>query len=376
MNWKIEGLKKLDGALGGISCNVSKFIVSPRKKTSEGLKKILVIRPGGIGDAVLLYPALRELMNHFPDASIDVLAEKRNAGIFSVCPYVGGIFQYDKRPHETLFKVIKEGYDVVIDTEQWHRLTAALSYLTRAPLRVGFETNERAGLFSHPVPYGQNDYEVYSFLNLVAAVTGENYDFDKESPFIPLDRVSYGGISTALSDFRKGKKAIVGLFAGATVAERRWGVKRFVDLSRGFWDEDIGTVIVGGKADKSDSEMFAGGGTNGYLLDYIGGTTLGETAAVISELDLFISGDSGLMHIAYGVGTPTVSLFGAGIEKKWAPKGGNHIAINKNPPCSPCTKFGYTPTCPYEVKCLADITVGEVKESAMKLLARSLGTRT
>jgi ADP-heptose:LPS heptosyltransferase len=167
----------------------------------------------------------------------------------------------------------------------------------------------------------------------------------------------------------------VGLFAGATVPERRWGVNRFADLSRELQDENIGTVIVGGGADKGDSQIFARRGTNGYLLDYIGGTTLGETAVVISELDLFISGDSGLMHIAYGVGTPTVSLFGAGIEKKWAPRGGNHTAINKNLPCSPCTKFGYTPSCPYDVKCLVDITVEEVKESAVKLLARSLGTR-
>jgi ADP-heptose:LPS heptosyltransferase len=95
-----------------------------------------------------------------------------------------------------------------------------------------------------------------------------------------------------------------------------------------------------------------------------------ETAAIISQLDLFATGDTGLMHIAYGVGTPTVSLFGAGIQKKWAPIGENHIAINKNLSCSPCTKFGYTPRCPYGVKCLSEITVEEVKEAVLKLLSR------
>jgi ADP-heptose:LPS heptosyltransferase len=81
------------------------------------------------------------------------------------------------------------------------------------------------------------------------------------------------------------------------------------------------------------------------------------------------------MHVAYGVGTPTVSLFGAGIQRKWAPAGGIHIAINKNVPCSPCTKFGYTPKCPYDVRCLSGITVEEVKESVVTLLARSLTGR-
>jgi len=369
MNWKIEGLKRLDGVLGRISCSVAEFVVSPKKKTSEGTRKILVIRPGGIGDAVLLYPALAELRNHFPDSVIDILAEKRNAGILTDCPYITTLFQYDKRSHESLYRVIKEGYDIVIDTEQWHRLTAALSYLTRAPVRAGFATNERARLYSAPVPYSHEDYEVYSFLNLVSAVTGKRYEFDKERPFIPLDRGSYDGISSAISDFRRDKKAVVGLFSGATVRERRWGVNKFAELAEELSREHIGVVIVGGETDKRDSEIFQKADTNGFLLDYIGGTTLGETAAVISELDLFISGDSGLMHIAYGVGTPTVSLFGAGIQRKWAPAGGNHIAINKNVPCSPCTKFGYTPDCPYGVRCLEEISVSEVKKSVLRVLS-------
>jgi len=84
-----------------------------------------------------------------------------------------------------------------------------------------------------------------------------------------------------------------------------------------------------------------------------------------------VSGDTGLMHLAYGVGTPTVSLFGAGIQEKWAPPGVNHLTINKHVPCSPCTKFGYTPSCPYGVRCLGEVTVEEVRESVLDLLEHS-----
>jgi ADP-heptose:LPS heptosyltransferase len=372
MNWKIEGLKKLDGILGSISCSFSKLIVSPRKKEESESRKILVIRPGGIGDAVLLYPALSELRSHYGDYTIDVLAEKRNWGIFAVCPYIDNLLLYDSRPHETLYRVITGGYDVVIDTEQWHRMTAALSYLTRAPERMGFATNEKAGLYTHEVPYSQDDYEAVSFLNLVSALTGKVYEFDRDRPFMPLVLRSDGGIASSISDFRKGKSAVVGLFAGATVPERRWGADRFAELSRSLQEENIGTVILGGEAEKTDSEFFKNRCIDGHLLDYIGCTTLGGTAAVISELDLFISGDTGLMHIACGVGTPTLSLFGAGIENKWAPRGENHIVINRRLHCSPCTRFGYTPKCPYGVRCLAEISVGEVKEAAMELLSRSM----
>ncbi|MGH7850400.1 MAG: glycosyltransferase family 9 protein, partial [Thermodesulfobacteriota bacterium] len=305
--------------------------------------------------------------------TIDVLAEKRNSGIFAVCPYIDGLLLYDRLPLETLYRVIKAGYDIVIDTEQWHRMTAALSYITRAPERIGFATNERSGLYSRKVPYNQDDYEAVSFLNLVSALTAEKYEFDKARPFLPIPG-PHDALSSAISEFRKGKRAVVGIFTGATVPERRWGAKNFAELAEELSRGNIGSVIVGGESEKDDSEIFKKRCTNGYLLDYIGGTTLGETAAVISEVDLFISGDTGLMHIAYGVGTPTLSLFGAGIQNKWAPLGDDHVAINKNEPCSPCTRFGYTPKCPYGVRCLTEISVEEVRESAMQLLARSPNT--
>ncbi|HSC35644.1 MAG TPA: glycosyltransferase family 9 protein [Thermodesulfobacteriota bacterium] len=374
MNWKTEGIKRLDGVLGRLACSASKFMVTPRKKGGRESRKILVIRPGGIGDAVLLYPALSELRNRYKDHTIDVLSEKRNSGIFAGCPYIDGLFLYDRLPHETLYRVIRAGYDIVIDTEQWHSMTAALSYLTRAPERVGFATNERAGLYTRKVPYSHDDYEAFSFLNLVTALTGEEYEFDKARPFLPIPG-QHDAVSSAISEFRKGKRAVVGIFTGATVPERRWGANNFADLAEKLSMENIGSVLVGGESEKGDLREFARTRENGPLLDFIGKTKLNETAAVISELDLFISGDTGLMHIAYGVGTPTLSLFGAGIQKKWAPPGDDHAAINTNEPCSPCTRFGYTPKCPYGVRCLTGISVEEVKESAMGLLACSPSSR-
>jgi len=314
---------------------------------------------------------LRVLRENFRDSEINVLAEKRNAGILKGCPYINNLFLYDLRPPIELFKVLRANYDIVIDTEQWHRFAAIASYLTKAPIRVGFKTNERAELFTHPVSYSHDEYEVYSFLNLVSAVTGEKYDFDGDEPFIPLDPSLISRVCHSISKFRKGWGAVVGVFTGATVPERRWGVDNFAEVSKCLSKKGIGTVIVGGNAELEDAMEFEGIAGRENVLNFVGKTSLMETAAVISQVDLFVTGDTGLMHIAYGVGTPTVSLFGAGIQKKWAPIGKKHIAINRNLFCSPCTRFGYTPKCPYNVKCLRDITVEEVKESALRLLAQS-----
>jgi ADP-heptose:LPS heptosyltransferase len=103
-------------------------------------------------------------------------------------------------------------------------------------------------------------------------------------------------------------------------------------------------------------------------VDLTGQTSLYVLWKVIGEGDLLISCDTGVLHLAYGVGTPSLSLFGAGSEVKWAPKGKRHRSINKHFSCSPCTVFGVTPPCPIEVACLETISVEEVEEAAWKLL--------
>jgi len=110
----------------------------------------------------------------------------------------------------------------------------------------------------------------------------------------------------------------------------------------------------------------------GLGLNLAGMTSLSESAAIIQKSSLLLSGDSGVLHIAVGLGVPTVSLFGPGRVKKWAPRGDRHIVINKELPCSPCTSFGTTPPCPNKTRCMSDITVDEVV-NAVTMLLTSVG---
>ncbi|NIP31378.1 MAG: glycosyltransferase family 9 protein, partial [Candidatus Dadabacteria bacterium] len=349
MKYKIQILKSIDAIIGKPAIYISRLI-RPRASSVvdisgltaiEQLKKyralkILVIRPGGIGDAVLLFPALKKLKDEFKDCRVDLLAEKRNYGIFKHCEYTENIILYDRKPFQSLLKLYRAGYDIVIDTEQWHRLTSVIGYLTRAPVRVGFNTNERVKLFTHSVEYSHEDYESVSFLNLVSSLTLKKYEFDPNREFLSLKMDDSSEIAEQMEEYSKKWEYTVGIFSGATVDERLWGVKNFVEVAKKLNDNNIGIVVLGGDSEIGDSREFEKVLDDGDFLSFVGRTTLHETAVVISKLDLFISSDTGLMHIAYGVGTPTVSLFGAGIEPKWGPKGAKNIIINKNLPCSPC----------------------------------------
>jgi ADP-heptose:LPS heptosyltransferase len=257
----------------------------------------------------------------------------------------------------------------VIDSEQWHRLSAIVSRFASAPVKIGFDTNERRRMFTHPIPYSHDDYEAASFARLLEPLGFQPGSVESEAPFLSVpDAVSNKAAAVLLESLPA--QPFVAVFPGASIPERRWGADRFRRVAELLSAFEIRVVAVGGDEDRLQGDVIAGGGLG---LNLAGLTSLAETAAVIQKSSLLLSGDSGVLHIAVGLGVPTVSLFGPGRAKKWAPRGDRHIVINKCLPCSPCTTFGTTPPCPINVRCLRDITVDEVVNSVTMLLT-SLGT--
>jgi ADP-heptose:LPS heptosyltransferase len=352
---KIEILKIADKFIG-------KFIVAIMKERGEAQAprngSFLFIRPGGIGDAVLLIPAIQAIKRAFPSASIDVLAEKRNSSVFQLCPTDCTITEYDT-PKLLLF-MLRKKFDVVIDTEQWHRFSAIVGRCIRAHQSVGFATNDRKKLFTSPVNYSHSDYEADSFLKLLKPL-GLTERFHFNSPFFSIPTAARAQAHTLLGSYVN--KPFIALFPGASISERRWGAGKFRAVAERL---NVPVVVVGGKVDAEAGDRITAGGIG---LNLAGKMSLSETAAVLEKALILVSGDSGILHIAVGLGKPTVSLFGPGIASKWAPQGNQHIVINKYLPCSPCTKFGTTPHCSINAKCMGDITVSEVVAAVERLVS-------
>ncbi len=353
---KVRLLKQLDRILGNAAVF---FMRKPTPTAVQAPRKILFIRPGGIGDAVFLLRAIRAVKDKYPSCSITVLAEKRNASIFTFSGAVTRILLYDRIPD--LLAAIRGGFDVVIDTEQWHRLSAVIARLTGASLLVGFDTNNRKKLFTHPIPYFHDSHESESFLALLEPLGISQVEPLESLLTIPPQVVTAMEKKLAVL---AGKPYIV-LFPGASIPERRWGTERFRELARRIQNWGFPVVVVGGLDDALAGHDIVSDGSG---LNFAGKTTLAETAAIIARSRLMVTGDSGLLHIAAELKVPTVSLFGPGIEKKWAPRDDRHIVLNKHLSCSPCTRFGYTPKCQIGARCLGLITVEDVERAVRQIL--------
>jgi ADP-heptose:LPS heptosyltransferase len=345
-------LKTIDRLLGGTLARLLGFATAASApKPLPAIRTVLIIRPGGMGDAVLLIPMLRALKDRFPSAAIHLLAERRNAGIFDLVPELGlKVYCYDRAGE--FLRVLFDRYDVVIDTEQWYRLSAVAARLIRAKIRSGFATNERRNLFNLPVPYDQNRYEAENFLSLLEAVTGKPAVFDPDKPFLKIP----GSVTRA-------QKTVL-IAPGASYREKQWGIGKFRRLTEWLLDQGWSVGLIGGPDDAREAATIAQGLS---VENWAGRTTLIETARRIAAAALVVGGDSLVIHLAAAVGTPTIALFGPTPPKQWAPRGKAHRLLYHPPECSPCSRFGHIPPCPFDVECLKRITVEEVEEAVVKM---------
>lgn len=356
---KVHLIKFIDRWLGNaLALSLPKPLPPPQNLSR--LRSVLLIRPGGIGDAVHLVPTIQALQNYSPDIVIDILAECRNCGVFDLSPGIRQVFCYD-RPGQFL-NVWRNCYDVVIDTEQWHFLSAVVARLVRAPLKIGIATNERTRLFTHAISYCQENYEVDSFLRLLEPLGIADWGKMSSDKWLRVPKDSERLMASLLP--ADNNRPIIVLFPGASITEKCWGSDRFRLVAEWCLRQELRVIVVGGKGDREEGQSIA---TGLDVLNLAGRTSLAGTAAILEHASCLVSGDSGLLHIAAGLGIPTVALFGPSSVAKWAPRGAQHITLLKAD-CSPCSRYGYTPECPHDVGCMSEITVPDVISAISRLM--------
>lgn len=333
----------------------------PLRPLSPGVQapsKILMIRPGGMGDAVLTLPLVAALARRLPEASIDVLAEARNFEVYAIGDTgVAEVVRYDISPLATFAKLRARRYDVVIDTEQFHVLSTIYASRLRAGRLAGFDTFGRRAMLTDTAPYSEDDYEVHSFLRLFSVLTGEEARFDPDTPFLTPHQNHFEWADGALAS--ASGQPIASVMCAAGAPRRLWPVERLTLVCAHLRRRGFRVALIGGgdgRARAAEIRKALGEGCE----DFTGSTSLARTAALLARSAVCVTPDTGILHLAYAVGTPTLSLFGSGVRAKWAPPGTDHVWVSANLDCSPCTSWGRTPECGRDNACMTALPVETV----------------
>lgn len=354
----IEQLKRIDRLIGPFMLKIMPASNRKRPELSK-IGRILVVRPGGLGDAVLLLPVLKEICLAYPGLKIDILCEKRNQGVFIGIPYINDTFSY-KSPKD-LLRLFMNQYDIAVDTEQSHFMTAGLMRTVIARIRVGFQVNAREKLYDISLPYAQDSYEAEMFWELFQSVFQLPILFKwRHTPYfrsVPLP----GGIKPIPT------APFICIFPGATIEERLWPEARWAEVIDQAADMGFSSILLGGLNEKDICREIMSACRTAQVINLCTKLSIAETAGLFEKAGLLISTDSGILHLGVVSGLPTISLFGSGIDAKWAPRGKRHVVINKKLACSPCTVFGTTPACPNHKACMMQIFPEDVIKGVHEL---------
>ena len=333
------------------------------------IKKILVRGANWVGDAVMTIPALRELQRVFPSAQITLFTRGWAHGIFEDADFIDKILTFEKTESKTgdVFaqaKVIKEGkFDlaVLFPNSFESALTAKLGKVSR---RFGYSKDARRFLLTDAIkiPEWKNErHEVYYYLNLVAEI--ERKFFGTEIVLSTEPKTDLKVSEARKAEARKTLEAngvdlsqkIIALGVGSTNSRaKRWQMESYAELNDRIQTELNADVILVGAENELEvaQEVFEKSNIKPIILT--GKTDLAEVAAILSEIDLLVSNDMGLAHIAPAVGTKTLVIFGPTNELTTKPIGAE--IIRKNVECAPCMLRD----CPIDHRCMTRISAGEV----------------
>ena len=331
-------------------------------------KKILLIRLSSLGDIVLTTPAIRAVRAHFADAYIAMLVGKQSADVLRENPHLDEIITFDrlaknKDTREMLrtVRVLRERkFTLAIDLQRKFR-TELLMYFSGAAARVG-----KGKLCNVRVPERENKHATAHYFDLLHAVGIPAEDQRLELFLAESERVDASQRFDAAGVTQTGLK--VGVFPGAGWKLREWMPDRFAAIGDRLVRHFNAEVLIFGGQKEAELVDTVANLMAGRSVPFAGNLQVRELAACIEKCDLFLTNDTGPMHIAAAVGTPTVSLFGPGNHIRFQPLGGLHQIIRHDVPCSPCKQF--TDKCKDNI-CMKKITVDEVWQSISDTLVSS-----
>ncbi|MCF6245781.1 MAG: glycosyltransferase family 9 protein [Desulfobacula sp.] len=318
------------------------------KNLLELTRKILVIRPGGMGDALLLLPVLKKT-SVSRGVTIDILCEPRNKTIFENAEFINKVFSY-QNPLSAL-SLFQHRYDAVIDTEQSYILSAWTARLVPAKLRVGFDTFKRKKMFNRSIAYHAN-YEADNFWQLFSIVFKFKKPFSFNYPYIKASKTK--------QSLYNNLENIICLFPGATTHQRHWPEKRWAQVCDHIAARGYTPVLIGGSMEIQSCNKIFADCTAKNIVNLSGELSIAQTVHLFTHAKGLISTDSGILHLGVICNIPTISLFGPSSPKKWGPTGRFDQIIHKGIDCAPCASFGTIPACRNKNACMQKIVVEDV----------------
>jgi len=323
-------------------------------------------------------PALQALREAFPDARISILARPWVSGLYgreSFCdeliPYEAATGWKDLRAKlEIASELRARKFDCAVLLQNAFE-SAALVRLARVPIRIGYARDGRGWLLTHPIPVptkGETPpHQRFYYLELLKrARLIESYS--EELP------IRLGGSLKAAEAgrLRLGTAGITGAVIGVSPGAayggaKRWLPERFAEAAVETASRIGATVAVFGSQEEAEICAIVADTvriTGTECVNFAGTTDLATFIELAAACDVYLTNDSGPMHIASALGVPTIAVFGATDDIATGPTGDLSLVVREQVECSPCLLR----ECPIDHRCMTRVSSARIAEAALHVL--------
>ena len=351
---------------------------------AESIKRVVVRGTNWVGDAVMTVPALRALRRVLPDAHITLVIRPGTKGIFSEAEFIDDVLVYDRKGVLSVIGQVREWkrreFELAVLFQNAFE-AALIPFLAGVPLRLGYATESRQALLTHPLPlpdWRSSRHEVFYYLYLVTALEQMLFgrsDVCESEPdaSLQISESRKAGAAELLRTYGVGEaEPVVAICPGSINSRaKRWPSERFAALADRLIESRRKVLLIGSKDELEVSEDVVRRMQNAPVV-LTGKTSLDQITAVLDRADLIVTNDTGPAHIGAALGRPTIVIFGPTnplTTRPFAPEA--EILINP-PDCAPCMLRD----CPIDHRCMTAIEVDEVFERSVTLLKRGSFAKT
>lgn len=331
--------------------------------------KILIRVPNWIGDSILTLPAIESIKLNFPEDQLWVAAQDWVKDLFASSNLAEGIIPLPKSKdlkslQGSAQKLKSESFDTgILLTNSF--ASAFLFYLAKIPKRWGYATDGRGVLLTKPVRLkdeGSPRHQVHYYLDLLSGLGLKPLSREIKLFLLPGEKEAARERLLSLGlDFNR---PLVILSPGASYGPaKRWPASRFAELADLFEKRKNAEILIVGSAYEAEIAESIRSSREKKPAILAGQTTLPQLLGLISQATLFISNDSGPMHLANALRVPVVGIFGPTDPEVTGPFEQPSRVVKKDVPCWPCAYR----KCPYDHRCMMNIAAEEVFRAGEEL---------
>lgn len=360
--------------------------VLPRRRGPWPPQRVLLIRPDHLGDLLLTTPALRLLRGQWPTAHVTALVGPWAAEVLRRNPHVDALrccdfpwFNRRRRRHRAepyalllgwAAALRTGGYDLAVNLRCDFWWGAALAALAGIPRVAGYDWPTCRPFLTDAVPWREGQHAVAQSVRLVGGIAGASEELMAQAVCWPLEFRLRADEERFAAQVLPGRGRWVALHPGTGAAVKLWPMAHWRWLAERLAADGWRLVWTGAPAERALCAPLARA-VGGVLA--AGATTIGQLAALYARCALVLGPDSGPLHLAAAVGTPTVRLFGPADPALFGPHqaDGPHIVVASAWPCAPCGRLDYpAELLPYH-RCMAGVLPARVLAVAQRVLGRA-----